>query len=363
MTNHENSIVRESRFMAALLGGAIGDALGYTVEFMSMTEIYAQFGASGITDLQIDRRKEQALISDDTQMTLFTADGLLWATAKNPTVTTARDIHFVAEGIYPSYLRWYHTQQGTMPLESHQTFMERQAHESNFSILDDQDLFARRAPGNTCITALASGTAGSMETPKNHSKGCGGVMRVSPVGLFLHTDPSLAFRVAAEAAAVTHGHASGYLAAGAFAAVVAELVNEKEISEGVDTALCLLRDYRHHEETSKAIEKAVNYACSSERPEKAIVELGEGWVAEEALSIGLYCAMKRRNYKASVMMAVNHGGDSDSTGSIAGTLLGAYGGMDIIPEEWLRNMEMVETIKQVAQRLHDASNKFQLKEA
>jgi len=65
-------------FKASLLGGAIGDALGYTAEFMRLNEIKSKYGDTGITDLEIDKSTGKALISDDTQMTLFTADGMMW---------------------------------------------------------------------------------------------------------------------------------------------------------------------------------------------------------------------------------------------------------------------------------------------
>ncbi len=358
MKKAEDQNALKNRFQASLLGGAIGDALGYTVEFMAITEIYAKFGANGITDVQPDGRTGMVLISDDTQMTLFTADGLLWALSKVEEPVNMKEVLFTADGLYPSYLRWYNTQQGIMPTERHQKLMDKQPHEHTFSLLDQPGLFARRAPGNTCISTLASGLMGTMENPLNQSKGCGGVMRVAPIGLLLHERPDHAFRVAAEAAAVTHGHASGYLAAGAFAAIVAELVNEKEICEGVETALGLLKSYRYHEETSKAIERAVNFAKNSERHETAIIELGEGWVAEEALAIGIYCAMKRKDFKAALIMAVNHSGDSDSTGAITGTLLGAYGGMDVIPDEWKTAIELNEVIMTMGLKLVQSLNKF-----
>lgn len=66
-------------FIASLLGGAIGDALGYTVEFMTLDKIKSKFGEHGITGLKSDKVTGRALISDDTQMTLFTADGMIWA--------------------------------------------------------------------------------------------------------------------------------------------------------------------------------------------------------------------------------------------------------------------------------------------
>lgn len=66
---------KKELFIASLLGGAIGDAHRYTVEFMTLDEIKSKFGEEGITDLEIDKVTGKALISDDTQMTLFTAVG------------------------------------------------------------------------------------------------------------------------------------------------------------------------------------------------------------------------------------------------------------------------------------------------
>jgi ADP-ribosylglycohydrolase len=343
----------KDRFTASLIGGAIGDALGYTVEFMGRIEILSQFGAGGITDLVPDKRTGKALVSDDTQMTLFTADGLIWAAhrGRGRDRDTSRNVYPYSSGLYPAYMRWYYTQQGIVSSKREEVWLERQPHEEDFCLLDQVELFARRAPGNTCLTTLASGTMGTIEKPLNESKGCGGVMRVAPIGLFFHDDPARAFQVGAEAAAITHGHPTGYLTAGAFAAIIAELVSGKELSEGVETALWLLRDYRQHEETSRALERAVGFARSTERAEEVIPELGEGWVAEETLAIAVYCAMKRREFRGSVTLAVNHSGDSDSTGAICGNLLGAYGGMKVIPADWAERIELREITETMAVRL------------
>jgi len=81
--------------------------------------------------------------------------------------------------------------------------------------------------------------------------------------------------------------------------------------------------------------------------------LGEGWIAEEALAIGLFCALVARDFEHGVLLAVNHGGDSDSTGSIAGNLLGLVYGEAGIPDRWLRRLELREVVAQVADDLWD----------
>lgn len=118
---------------------------------------------------------------------------------------------------------------------------KKQLHEENSSLLDYRELFSNRAPGNTCLSALGSGRMGSIEQPINQSKGCGGVMRVAPVGLFLHKEPEYAFKIGSDIAAITHGHPTGYLSAGAFATIIAELVNGKTILDSTMTALSILK--------------------------------------------------------------------------------------------------------------------------
>ncbi len=76
-------------------------------------------------------------------------------------------------------------------------------------------------------------------------------------------------------------------------------------------------------------------------------------MAEEALAIGLFCALAAPDLESALRLAVNHGGDSDSTGAIAGNLLGASLGEDAIPERWLAVLELREEIERLAGELAD----------
>ena len=348
-------MLKKDLFIASLLGGAIGDALGYTVEFMKLHEIKSRFGEEGITDLVIDDYAGKALISDDTQMTLFTADGMIWAFER----MSERGIgSYAGSGVYQSYLRWLYTQTKRMPDEHYEWLLDPQPHEKNGSILAYKELFSLRAPGNTCLSALESNKMGEMWPPINNSKGCGGVMRVAPVGLFLHKNPAEAFRVAAEIAAITHGHPSGYLASGALAVIIAEVINGKSIVESSHSAMEILKTYPEHEETLSVMENAIELAGSEESSINAITKLGQGWVAEEALAVSLYCAMREPDFKKALILAVNHDGDSDSTGAICGNILGARYGLEAIPEQWADQVELKELIADVASRLYDSYMKM-----
>jgi ADP-ribosylglycohydrolase len=318
----------KERFAACLLGGAVGDALGYTVEFMHWPQIESWFGPRGIIEPQMDSRTGKALISDDTQMSLFTLDGIIWAYTSGQ--------NYVTGGLYPSYLRWLYTQTGTVIQPG---VLDRQPHETEDGILAQKELFFRRAPGSACLSALRSGKMGTMDNPINDSKGCGGMMRAAPIGLFLHADPAYAFRIAAEGAAITHGHPTGYLAAGVFAAIIALLICDVRLSIACDEAAAMLRRYEGYEEVLRAMDNAREMSESSLQTIRAIRKLGGGWVAEEALAIGLCCALRAVSFQQALTASVNHDGDSDTTGTVCGHILGA-GSKFSVPAEWTQKLEL-----------------------
>lgn len=108
-----------------------------------------------------------------------------------------------------------------------------------------------------------------------------------------------------------------------------------------------------HEEVLNTLDLAEQLANSPTPSQKAITQLGAGWIAEEALAVALYCSLVADNFRQGVLLAVNHSGDSDSTGSIAGNLLGAMHGDDAIPSKWLRLLELNDLIGEVADDLFE----------
>lgn len=332
-----------NRFRACLLGGAVGDALGAAVEFMSRDEILQRFGADGIT-AYAPAYGGLGTITDDTQMTLFTAEGLLRGWVRGCTKGVADYPSVVAN----AYQRWLRTQGERAPLEAG-------AEEPGW-LLQHPALHSRRAPGNTCLTALQEATMLG-ELASNNSKGCGGVMRVAPVGLFIQRlrpadENGEAFRLGIELAALTHGHPTGSLTAGVLAVLVLALTEGTPLPEALAIARPILRTERDHEETLHAIEHAEELAGSALPPHEAIRQLGQGWIAEEALAIAIYCALVARDFRHGVVIAVNHDGDSDSTGAITGNLLGAMLGEASIPRDWLVRLELREVIGEVADDLY-----------
>jgi ADP-ribosylglycohydrolase len=327
----------EAYFRGCLLGGAIGDAFGSPVEFLSLAEIKERYGPGGITDLEVGPGG-RAEITDDTQLTLFTAEGLLRAEVQRREGGRS-DLPTV---VYHAYLRWLHTQ----------GYPRAGGREDIYDgwLLEERELHARRAPGVTCLSALLSGKMGTIEEPVNDSKGCGAVMRSAPVGLLYPKEE--AFQIACECGAITHGHPSGYFAAGALAWLIAALIEGEEIAGAVEGALAKLDGYKEGGECRAAITRAVELATGSEVPERAVEMLGEGWVGEEALAIAIYSALKSQgDFVQGLIIAANYGGDSDSTAAIAGNILGAYRGLAGIPEEWLARIELDRVLFQMADDL------------
>lgn len=216
-----------------------------------------------------------------------------------------------------------------------------------------KELFSLRAPGNSCLSSLKSGKMGTVDDPINNSKGCGGVMRMAPVGL-AYDDAEKAFNFGCKLAALTHGHPTGYLAAGTFAALISLIISGNSLAEAIDDSILVLKSNKNHEETVRAIGNAIDIVGKHTPGPEVLKDIGAGWVAEEALGISLYCSLVAENdFKKGVLLSVNHSGDSDSTGSITGNILGALNGFDIIPEKWLSELELRELIEETAGDMFD----------
>jgi ADP-ribosylglycohydrolase len=290
-------------------------------------------------------------ITDDTQLTLFCAEAILRAHATGvPLDDRAGHTRERAR----SYLRWLLTQGETQAaLDAPQSWL-----------MGEPDLFHRRGPGQTCLSALrampALGAAAA-----NTSKGCGGVMRVAPIGLFhshWYADApafdAQVFDAGVDDAALTHGHACGHLPAGFLALLIALIVAEVPFQSALARSRQQLLARPAHEETLAAIDRALDLARHRPFDPAQLASLGHGWVGEEALAMALYCAagceLHQRDLESAFVLAVNHDGDSDSTGALTGSLLGALRGERAIPARWLGHLELREVIGTLAADLHAA---------
>jgi ADP-ribosylglycohydrolase len=359
---------------------------------MSLAEIRRTFGEDGITEFSPKYGRVGA-IADDTQMTLFTAEGLIRAQVR----AQARGICHPPSVIHHALLRWLHTQG-----ENSAAIQRCEERWPDGWLIEQRALFARRAPGSTCLSALHRSTRFG-EQAQNDSKGCGALMRIAPVGLVGATaDESLGdmirlapprasfdvaqdklpgapivspldsarglkpghdveapavFAIACESAQSTHGHVTSTLASGFFSLVIAAVASGMGLREAIDAARPWVARAEGAQETLAAIDAALSLASATAAADAEAVErLGAGWIAEEALAISLFCALRAESFEHGVRLAVNHSGDSDSTGSLTGQLLGALWGVEAIPTRWVEHVELREVIEQIAKDLVDPND-------
>jgi len=327
------------QYIGCLLGGAIGDALGAPIEFMSLPEIRKKFGNEGITTF-VDGRHAAGSITDDTQMTMFTAEGLLRAASRS----INKGICSPPQVVHRAYLRWLETQHERSSSAPHPD-------PNDGWLISLPALHAQRAPGDTCLSALRSGQMGAIDAPINNSKGCGGVMRIAPVGMmWMLSDP---FDLGCELAAITHGHQSGFLASGCLAQIIADLLKGDPLPEAISKTVATLKSKPHHEECLDAIELALSLSTTGSPSAEQLEAIGAGWIAEEALAISIYCSLAADgDFARAVCLAVNHSGDSDSTGAITGNIVGAMLGKEAIDQEWISSVELSREIQALAEDLY-----------
>ncbi|MDR7302463.1 ADP-ribosylglycohydrolase family protein [Haloactinomyces albus] len=334
------------RVLGCFLGGALGDALGADLAVSTAEEITERFGPNGPTGLH-EAYGVHGAITDDTQMTLFTAEGLIRAGIARRTLGREDPL----PEIQLAYQRWLHTQ--GVEWEAAAGPLHAECPEPDGWLVRVPGLFVTRAPGKTVFRSLErfgrGYGQGSPSDPVNDSKGCGGAMRAAPAALW-SSDPAEVFELAAHTAALTHGHPSGYLSAGAFAVIVQQAVLGRGLDDGVWLALQVLETWEGHEETSKALAMAVDLAAYGVPTPQQIAEtLGGGWVGEQALAIAVCATLAAGDdVELALRTAVHHSGDSDSTGAICGNIIGALIGIAGLPVAWLAELELRDVVEQVA---------------
>ena len=326
----------QDKCRGSLVGGAVGDALGYEVEFMNLGSIRNSFGEKGITRYVLHDGVAQ--FSDDTQMTLFTLEGLM-----NGVIDTkAGKKEELLPYIQRAYLNWYKTQ------------TERPEPQPDSWISHIRALWNRRAPGLTCMGALQNIANGF--SVDNDSKGCGGVMRVAPIGIFNAAHRNIydyhdTAHLAGWSAEITHRHIASTFAAALLATTVMNCIEDDTVDRMklffiVTGGLTMMRQYfpdydEQWQKFDKLIHLALELGKSDIAEEDAIRRLGEGWVGDEAIAIAIFAVMRHiDSFEDCVVCAVNHDGDSDSTGAIAGNIIGAILGYSAIPRYYLENLEI-----------------------
>lgn len=306
---YASPMIETDKIAGVVLGTAIGDALGYPVEFNK-----DRLPVKALAEL-VDKQARCALYSDDTQMFLATVEGLADALVANRWGVTD-----AAPFIAGHYVKW------------------SKSPENN------------RAPGGACMYGcanLADGIAWDV-AGKPHGKGCGAAMRSMAYSLFLEVDHAAQW--AGEHALMTHRDASAQASAAAVAAGVRGAL--EDLGKFQIAALMVSAARVYDAETAMLLNRAVMDAQNNVSAEK-VLDRWRGWRGDEAVAASLYCLLQTSGYADAVLLAVNSPGDSDSLGAITGALAGAKYGAAAIPGGWIEVIENRPMLVDVAIRQAD----------
>lgn len=315
----------------ALLGLAMGDAMGFPTEFNDIAQIAAKCGPWRTMPLPLSSGR--AYVTDDTQMTLALGEGLIEALAAGPLTANRME-----PPVRARFVQWWGSPENN------------------------------RAPGMTCLRACEALSRGGVWQASSEvgSKGCGANMRVAPVGLVPGLDRQQRSGAAQLQSALTHGHPTALAASDLTAHAIWLLAQ----GAGPIELLRLLREYAHQTRSVYRADWLGDLAEHAHDPDRAsftargwdeclaaldrleaalaaadpeidpCLSTGEGWIAEEAFAAGLYCfLLLPEDPQAVVRRAAYSSGDSDSIAALAGAFAGAYHGADAWPKEWVRDIE------------------------
>lgn len=307
------TLLDRDRARGMIFGLALGDALGWPVEFMARPEILANYGRGGI-----QAPPDPALYTDDTQMTAAVAEALIEA--------GHRDLDVLMGAVARKFIGWKR-----------------------------DPITAQRAPGATSIRGVNALERGApwREAGVRDSKGCGGCMRVAPVGYLYQYEPGRLQTVARAQGVLTHRHPTSDAACMAAAYLIKLALENVDVAEYAPRVLKFVGGLAP--EFDAAVERVIE-AVDWTDEETALHHIGPtrggGWIAEEALAMALYCVLRHpKDYVAAVRLGANISGDSDSVASIAGGILGARLGTSAIPAEWVARLENRAYLLDLAERL------------
>ncbi|MEU3772358.1 ADP-ribosylglycohydrolase family protein [Streptomyces sp. NPDC032472] len=341
-----------SRVRGALLGSALGDALGAPVAGLSPDAIREAHGPHGLTD-PAPAHGRRGAITSVTQLTLFTVDGLIRAHVRRDTGAwhPPTDVH-------RAYLRWAATQHDWGPDERRK---------DNGWLAREEWLYARRDPDRNSLTGFADTVLGTLARPKNPTaRDAAATARSAPFGLLIGWEPALVLQLAVECAAQSHGHPTAYLAAGAFAVIVHGLTRGDTPDSAVQRALGLLGSRPGHQPVTDALQHAVAAAATGARPTpdrptpdrstEAPADAAPDTTATDptvpdaaaTLATAVHCALAATDVPHGLRLAVNLGGNSTAAGAMCGALLGALHGETALPAAWLADLEGRATLLELA---------------
>jgi|GEM_PF-1417356 len=336
-------------YRGCLLGGAIGDALFFPRRARH-TDVPLPEKEERLTDLECHDAVDRALVSDDTQLTVFTADGLIWADRR----AHERGVYAYIPSVFYGYQKWFYTQTGHFADAEYEFLADSR-------VLRWEELFARRVDHSASLDALqlsTNGKHGTFTNRPNAIRSYGPLVRSAPVSMYFADNIPMAFRIGCQQAALTHGSPEVWYAAGFVSAMIAYVLEGQDLPDAAENALRHIRNEEGAETVSAAVRDAVLSALRENVDEEAFYRrIDEPDSAVSTLAIALFASLRHPDdFAEGVISAANAKTEANGACTLTGQILGAYLGSLEIPYNWIRKVELSDLLVEQADRLLQATN-------
>ena len=338
--------MKQSSYRGCLLGLAVGDAMGYTVDSRSWAEIQEDYGPNGL--LGYDLVNGYADVTSYTQLAAFTANGLLLGLTRGQ--MTGRMAPFVRY-IALSSKEWAMSQRSWgRPDQNHCWLMRK------------SELCRRHCMDTRMLEILERDNLGSPEEPKTAYTQPGSLTCAVGVGLFFHRHRiklTEINRLGAEAIALTHGSPTAFLTGAMVAHIITCILRKPDapLKAVVHHAMRDIREEFGHQysqayDICNQLRNAITYASAKNLSSVEVMEKLRCYTAPEVLAGAVYaCLASDGDFDRAMILAVNHSGRSAAVGALAGAMLGAKLGESALPEFYIECLEPAETLKELADDL------------
>ena len=338
--------VKRTSYRGCLLGLAVGDAMGYTVDSRSWQEIREDYGPNGL--LGYDLVNGYADVTSYTQLAAFTCNGLLLGMTRGQMM--GKMAPFV-KYIDLSSREWAASQRPWgRPAKTYCWLLKR------------GELCRRHCMDTLMLDTLGKDALGTPEEPRNSHSGPGSLTSAIGVGLFSgqrKMGQRELNRLGAEAVALTHGSPAAFLTGALLTHIVTYCLHRPEapLKMVINKALMAIRDQFGHEysqayELVNLIRHAITFSENPSLPQAEAMERLRCESAPQVLAGAIYaCLSSGWDFDRAMIIAVNHSGRSAAVGAIVGAILGARLGEEALPEFYIECLEPAEILRELADDL------------
>lgn len=342
--------IRQEMFSGCLLGMAVGDALGYTVDKKTLEQIREAYGPAGLRGY--DLVNGVAEISSYTQVGAFACNGLLVGASRGR-VRPADCLHFITVALE----EWARDQH--LPGAPRQ----RCCWLSQVSRMRQ-----RRCMDARTLDALSRAATGSLERPVNQGAGPGTLTAAVAVGMFFTPERMQVQQLGllgAQVVALTHGDPMAFLSGAVLAYSIAGILHAPEVAleeQFRQACAAVVRQFGGSYPQAAALQEliggAIDMALDPRIPGvEAMEQLGCG-TAAQVLAGAVYAALaSHEDFDAAMIIAVNHSGKSAGVGALTGAILGAKLGSQELPEFYLESLEASRELEELSRDLHNCGPK------